>query len=335
MESITQENKKINNIRLWQITSAILTVLLLSSFAIGNFSAVTSNSLTGNAVADQTIEYLNKNILQGQATAAVTGVTESNGLYNIKLNIDGKEMDSYVTKDGKLLFPQAIDLTAAPQTTNTPKAPANLQKSSKPIVELFVMSHCPYGTQIEKGIIPVIKELGDKIDFQVKFVNYAMHGKKELDEQLRQYCIQKEHNPKYLTYLSTFLEEGNSQQALTSIGLTEKDLSSCISQTDTQYKVTALFDDPQKTSWSGSFPPFKVHDTENKKYGIQGSPTLVINGEQIDTGRDAQSLLSAICNAFDNKPSECQMDLASVGNPSPGFGFATQGGSATSAGCGT
>ena len=29
-------------------------------------------------------------------------------------------------------------------------------KLEKPIVEAFVMSHCPFGTQIEKGMLPVV-----------------------------------------------------------------------------------------------------------------------------------------------------------------------------------
>jgi len=333
METINQEHKNINNVRLWQLSTAVLVILFIGSIFIDK-SSLFSTSITGNAVAEQTIEYLNKNILQGQAAATVTKITESNGLYNIKLNINGKEIDSYATKDGKLLFPQAIDLTAAPETSSTP-TPVDVPKSNKPTIELFVMSHCPYGTQIEKGLIPVVKTLGNKIDFKVKFVNYAMHGKKELDEQLLQYCIQKEHKHKYLSYLGAFLEEGNTQQALTAVGLSIKDLSSCISETDKQYQVTALFEDPLKNGWSGNFPPFKVYDTENKKYGIQGSPTLIINGQQVETNIDADSLLNTICNAFDTKPTECNMDLATVGNPSPGFGFANQGGSATTAGCGT
>ena len=36
-------------------------------------------------------------------------------------------------------------------------------KKEKPEVELFVMSHCPFGTQIEKGMLPVARLLGDKI----------------------------------------------------------------------------------------------------------------------------------------------------------------------------
>ena len=79
------------------------------------------------------------------------------------------------------------------------EAVQDLVKADKPKVELFVMSHCPYGTQAEKGMIPVVELLKDKISFEVKFVDYAMHGKKELDEQLRQYCIQKEQKAKFLT----------------------------------------------------------------------------------------------------------------------------------------
>lgn len=35
------------------------------------------------------------------------------------------------------------------------------------------MSHFPYGTQIEKGMIPVMETLGNKADIGIKFVNYA------------------------------------------------------------------------------------------------------------------------------------------------------------------
>ena len=85
---------------------------------------------------------------------------------------------------------------------------AEVKKNDKPTVELFVMSHCPYGTQIEKGIIPAIEALGDKVDFNLKFCSYAMHGEQELREELNQYCIQKEQKDKLLPYLKCFLKEG-------------------------------------------------------------------------------------------------------------------------------
>lgn len=223
---------------------------------------------------------------------------------------------------------------AAAQQVAATAPVVDVQKSDKPKVELFVMSHCPYGTQIEKGIIPAVKTLGTKLDFEVKFVNYAMHGEKEIKEQLRQYCVQKDYKSKYIQYLSAFLDAGDSQKALSTIGISDSDISTCVTDADAKFKVTESFNDPQKIGWSGSFPPFAVHDAENVKYGVRGSPTLVINGKQVNSGRDAKSLLAAICSAYNNKPSECNTDLSSYGNPGPGFGYATQGGTAQAAGCG-
>ncbi len=59
------------------------------------------------------------------------------------------------------------------------------------------MAYCPYGTQEEKGILPVVNTLNNKIDFKVKFCDYAMHGKQEIDEQLNQYCIETEQADKF------------------------------------------------------------------------------------------------------------------------------------------
>jgi hypothetical protein len=53
-----------------------------------------------------------------------------------------------------------------------------MEKREKPDVDVFVMSYCPFGTQIEKGLLPVWDLLGDKINLNIRFVDYAMHGKR-------------------------------------------------------------------------------------------------------------------------------------------------------------
>ena len=205
-----------------------------------------------------------------------------------------------------------------------------MSKKEKPEVELFVMSHCPFGTQIEKGILPVLRLLGDKIDFNMRFCSYAMHGKKELDEQTLQYCIQKEYNDKYLDYLACFLKEENTDECLKEFELDGK-LDTCIEQTDKEFKITEKFND--KSTWSGGrFPLFDVDKELNEKYGVRGSPNLVINGVTASAKRDPASLLNAICTGFKDKPAECNEELSSD-NPSAGFGFETT--SSTSSGsCG-
>ncbi|MBU3942195.1 MAG: hypothetical protein KKF74_04760, partial [Nanoarchaeota archaeon] len=206
-----------------------------------------------------------------------------------------------------------------------------MPKKDKPEVELFVMSHCPYGTQIEKGMLPVARLLGDKIDFNINFCSYAMHGKKELDEQTLQHCIQKEYNDKYLDYLACFLKEGNTDDCLKEVELSGK-MDTCIAETDAKFKITEKFND--QSTWSGGrYPLFDVYKELNEKYSISGSPNLVINGVTAKSGRDSASLLNAICTGFKVKPAECNEELSSE-NPSAGFGFSATAASTSSGSCG-
>lgn len=208
-----------------------------------------------------------------------------------------------------------------------------MEKTDKPVVEAFVMSHCPYGTQIEKGLIPVANLLKNKIDFSIKFCDYAMHGEKEIKEELLQYCIQKDDNANYLSYLSCFLNASDSTGCLKSANVNTDKVNACVKESDAKYKVTELFND--KTQWiSGNYPPFNVQKDLNDKYGVQGSPTLVINGIVIDgVSRDSASMLKAICGTFKTAPAECSQTLSSAA-PSAGFGYSTTDSASTSGGCG-
>jgi hypothetical protein len=207
-----------------------------------------------------------------------------------------------------------------------------MAKTDKPVVEAFVMSYCPYGTQIEKGLIPVANLLKDKIDFSVKFCDYAMHGQKEVNENLLQYCIQKEDKANYLNYLYCFLNASDSTGCLKSAKVNTDKVNACVKSTDAQYKITESYNDQSK--WiSGSYPPFDVQKDLNTKYGVEGSPTFVLNGVKIDgTGRDPQSLLKAICGTFKTAPAECSETLSGA-SPSAGFGYSTTD-SASTASCG-
>ncbi len=206
-------------------------------------------------------------------------------------------------------------------------------KSDKPTVELFVMSHCPFGTQAEKGIIPVVKLLKGKINFQVKFVNYSMHGKSEIDENTLQYCIQKEEPNKYIDYLTCFLEKGDTAGCEKKVGLNMDKINQCIKNADKEFNITKNYED--KSSWlSGRFPKYEVNNKENLKYNVQGSPTLVINGIVVQPqSRSPQAYLKAICEAFKNPPAECKKVLSNK-SYDPGFGWTQSGKPAPAWSCG-
>lgn len=206
--------------------------IILIVLAAGNFSGGLFNTKGGNKAlsADEAKakaeDFINKNLVQG-TTASITAVEDySDSLYKLKVKVGDTDIDSYITKDGKQFFPQAMDTEAAVASgdgeAQTPVAPADLVKSDKPEVELFVMSHCPYGTQAEKGIVPVMETLKDKANIKIKFVNYIMHQKIEMDDNLVQYCIDKEDNGKYTAFLKCFLKDGNSGACMTSTGVNTK-----------------------------------------------------------------------------------------------------------------
>jgi len=288
---------------------------------------------SGQKVAKKAIEYINKNLLQPGTTASLVSVVEESGVYKFKLSIGGQEYNSYITKDGRLLWPQdaiVLDATSTAsqeQQTTAQEAP----KSDKVDVKLFVMSYCPYGLQAEKMYLPVYNLLKGKATMGIYFVNYIMHEKKEIDENLTQYCIQKNENGKYATYLSCFVKDGNSSKCLTEANINTSTLNSCVSATDSKYGVTTGYND--KTTWvSGQFPKFNVNDDLNQKYGVQGSPTIVINDTVIEVGnRSPENFKQVVCGAFDTPPAECSQTL-STDAASPGLGEATTANTTAAAG---
>lgn len=273
------------------------------------------------------LDFVNNNLLSGR-TAEITGINLfPTKLYKLNILLEGEKIDSYITADGQLFFPQSINIKETqakvdnPEADSTPAtkpAPTDLVKSDKPVVELFVMSHCPYGTQMEKGIIPAVEALGSKIDFQLKFVDYAMHGKKEVDEQLNQYCVGQQGQAMFFTYLKCFLKASAGASCLTEAKVDTGKLTTCTADTDKKFKINELYAD--QSSWQGgSYSQFNIYKTDNDKYGVGGSPTLIINGKEVSGGRDSASLLSTICAAFNTAPTECATVLSSA-TPAPGFG---------------
>ncbi len=201
-----------------------------------------------------------------------------------------------------------------------------ITKQDKPEIDMFIMSYCPYGTMIEKGIIPVHDLLGDKATINIRFVPYLMHGKQEADENTLQYCIDKEQKDKFWPYLACFLGKGNSSGCLDRVGVDKTKLRNCITSADAEFNISA------ELAKGAQYPRYNIHEAIASKYGQMGSPTVIINGAKVSTGRDAESLKKAICCAFNEKPPECEQTLNST-TPSPGFGY-TGGGGGAAGSCG-
>ena len=314
------------------LLSAFLCLFLLGGFWFFNFRNQDESST--QEVAQKAIDYLNNNLLPEELSASLISAVEKENVIKLIFSISDQEYSSYVTKNGDLFFAEGIDLNE--EIVQAQEAQGEITKSERPDVSIFVMSYCPFGLQAQKVFLPVNELLGDKANIDIRFVNYIMHGKEEIDENLRQYCIQKEQEEKYNDYLKCFIEDGDFESCLVSTNINQNKMNDCIVGADQSYNIYSQYED-QNTWLRGLYPRFDIELDLNEQYGVGGSPTLVINGAVISVSqeycpegkecvvipgmqRTPEEYKRIICQAFINKPEECSQVL-SADSFSAGFGL--------------
>lgn len=310
----------------WMIASGILFLLLIVSMFTNGFASLFKSELSGQEAGDKAIKYVNEVLLRGTMDASIGDIKDVGDLYNMKLNIAGQVFDSYITKDGRLLFPQAVDLNEEPETLNgetTATSCEDMPKADKPTVEVYYMSYCPYGVQAMNGMYPVAKLFGDKVDIQPHFViyeNYAgggsdycidngnicsMHGIEELNEDIRQACIYKYQKDKFWDY--------------TNCAMTECSLNNI----KTCWETCADKNNVDKAKVSECFANEGVALMEaekklNEEKDVSGSPTIFVNGADYVGGRAPDQFKENICCGFNTEPDECEQQLSTAGATAAG-----------------
>ncbi len=286
--------------------------------------------VSAEEAAVEAVKYINANVLDAGMTASLVDVVTDGETYKFRIRIEDQEYTSYISKDGRYLFPNAYDMTTEltqPVAGDDPSQVQEVVKAEKPDVKVFIMTYCPFGLQAQKMFLPVYDLLKDKADIGIYFVDYIMHEMPEIEENLRQYCIIKDQNEKYYDYLTCFVKDGsyddNSifQSCLDEAKIDEKKLETCIASTDQEYKITELYND--KSTWlSGSYPIFNIHADLNDQYGVGGSPAVIINGVEVGiSSRSPENFKNVVCEAFDSAPEECSQTLSDVAFTA-GFGLA-------------
>jgi glutaredoxin len=326
-----EKTTKTTNKNIWRYTTIallVIVVLLLVAFLWkpGETSITGGTLLTSqNEIANKTVEFLNKNIISGDAKATLDSVSEASGVLNITVLYQGRKIPIYVTEDGKFLILSApIDTTVPiPQAEEpTEEQPQEIPKTDKPTVQLFVMAFCPYGIQAENVMKPVVDLLGSKADIQVHFIAsvggttpdsvQSLHGAPEAQEDLRQVCIMKYYDQKtYWNYVMAIDANCSSKYSDTAA------YDACWKDAATKAGIDASkIDTCSKGSEGVSL--LKADADLSSSKGVSGSPTLIINGVTYSGARTSDAYKEAICGAFNTEPTECSQQLSTTGTTTSG-----------------
>ncbi len=330
------------NMMLVGVAAIAVVVIGVLLYAKTGFSMPNLFGPSPKSVGQKAVDYINSSNLSSQP-ASLESVSSQDGLIKIKIKIGAAEYDSYATADGKLLFPQGFDMsqakktTAANQTQNQ-TASATVTKSAKANLEAFVVSSCPFGLQMQRAIAQAVKAvpslaqsvtvryIGSISGGKITSMHDSAPGGGEAQENLRQICIREEQPAKYWPYVSCYMQKATGTLPN---GMPLGDSTSCQASTgvDTA-KLNACVSDPKR----GLADAQKDFDL-NTKYGVQGSPTLVLNGTTINEsnygGRSADGVKSMVCAGLTSQSSFCSQKL-DTGEASTSFSLAYANTSGTS-----
>jgi len=157
-EEVKVEKKPKREINKWKIISMILIVILAVSLLIfgtgitGMAVSSSDNVIDSEEAANKAIEFINENLIQPGTSVSLVSVEEFEGLYNVTVSYQGRDIPIFVTKDGTHIFLSApVDITEElPKPPETQEQqPEDVIKTDRPKVELFIWSYCPYGVQAQ------------------------------------------------------------------------------------------------------------------------------------------------------------------------------------------
>jgi len=293
--------------------AAVIVILLV--YGVMQSTPGQGTVVLAQACTEKTLHYINNNIVSPGTSASLVKVTESHGMYEMKIAYLGQEMSVYTTRDCSSLFTRSIDMNAATGGSSSAQPTADPVKTERPVVDLYVMAFCPYGTQAESVMKPVVALLGSKADIRVRYITtatgttaasiYSLHGQKEVQEDLRQTCIIKNNPEKFWEYVGKFNEACYPQylnadlfdacrgNVTTALGIDTHAIESCASSEE-------------------GLALLKADELLANKDGASSSPTLVINGQVYRGSRTPEAYKQAICDHFVTAPGECSTTLSSV-----------------------
>ncbi|MBU0615425.1 MAG: DsbA family protein [Nanoarchaeota archaeon] len=304
VEKSQDSSIKVKKSDVWRSVSLLLGILLVVSiftngFHFGNSPSGSAVAISADKAAEKALDFINANLLQPGMEATSDGVEEKNGLYNIKLNIAGTPYDSYVTKDGSLLFPSVIDLNEVVEAPAA-AAPVSVEPAEKASAELYIFSYCPAGSSTLDTFAEAAQILKDVADVKVKFFS-NMHGEYEKQENLIQECIQEVDPETYWDYAVDFYEDVYTKCASTRDTECDKEAATAL-MTKVGIDSDAVFACVEEQGED----LYAADKADAQALSLQYSPSVVVNGAYLGNApRTPEGLKATICSGFIDAPEVC------------------------------
>ena len=125
-------------------------IIALAFVSIDQKKELSGEELSADLAAEQTIKYINENLLAPGTAAFLINVSDEGSVYKIRLEIkEGEvvlgEFDSYISKDGEFLFPDGYNMKEGPTQDFEAEAPTQPETPSLPQEELQKFVECLAG----------------------------------------------------------------------------------------------------------------------------------------------------------------------------------------------
>jgi 2-hydroxychromene-2-carboxylate isomerase len=156
----------------------------------------------------------------------------------------------------------------------------------KQSVDLFVMSHCPYGTKAILAAKEFVDAFGKDATLAVHFIGdnkggqlSSMHGPPEVTDDLREVCAIEHYNQKSIDFLACRSKDLNADwKTCATNGIDADVIEKCVAGEEGQKLLAASFDVAAKLE-------------------IQSSPTFLVNNRTTFNAQDAAGIQASFCKA--------------------------------------
>jgi protein-disulfide isomerase/plastocyanin len=291
-ETLSDDGSLWGSIGTWRFLVLVFVVLFIASIFTSGFAFNSRTELSPAEATAKTVSFVNA--VQPGLGAFAQATTDEGDLYKIKLSVQGQTFDSYITKDGRLLFPEGIDLNQpAPEVDLGPQDLARVDVSADDdpskgsanapvtIIE-FSDFQCPFCERFYTDTLPQLEEKYIKTgkvklvyrDFPLENIHPearpAAHAAESADEQGKFWEF---HDKLFENQAS--LGASNYKKWAEELGLDMKKFNDCV---DTEKYAGEVSKDL----------------ADGSAVGVSGTPAFFVNGKLLSGAQPFSAFQAAI-----------------------------------------